>query len=57
MIRSKWIESVRERLVDLYTECDSTIASNTEMTTFERLQIQKRLKETIGYIDTKLKGK
>lgn len=57
MIRSKWIESVRERLADLYTECDSTIAGDTEMTTFERLQIQKRLKETIGYIDIKLKGK
>ena len=57
MIRSKWIESVRERLAGLYTECDSTIAGDTEMTTFERLQIQKRLKEIIGYIDIKLKGK
>ena len=57
MIRSKWIESVRERLADLYTECDSTLVGDTEMTTFEKFQIQKRLKETIGYIDTKLKGK
>lgn len=57
MIRSKWIESVRERLTDLYVECDSTIASDTEMTTFEKLQIQKRLKEIVGYIDMKLKGK
>ncbi len=57
MIRSKWIESVRERLSDLYTECDSSVACNTEMTTFEKLQIQKRLKEVVGYIDMKLKGK
>jgi hypothetical protein len=57
MIRSKWIESVRERLADMYVEYDSTIAKDTEMTTSQRFQIQKRLKELIGYIDVKLKGK
>ena len=57
MKRSKWIESVRERLVDIVVECNTTLADEAEMTTFEKLQIQKRLKETVGYIDTKLKGK
>ena len=57
MVRSKWIENVRDRLAEIHMECDSNIAADTEMTTFERLQIQKRLKETIGYIDIKLKGK
>ena len=38
-------------------ECDSNIAADTEMTTFERLQLQKKIKEAIGYIDTKLKNK
>lgn len=57
MKRSKWIESVRERLVNIVVECNTALADEAEMTTFEKLQIQKRLKETIGYIDTKFKGK
>ena len=57
MVRSKWIENVRDRLAEIHMECDSNIAADTEMTTFERLQLQKKIKEAIGYIDTKLKNK
>lgn len=58
MKKSKWIESVRDRLTELYIECDSSEAINdTEMSTFERLQLQKKLKEAIGYIDVRLARK
>ena len=55
MKQSKWIKDVRDRLTELHIECDSSRAiSDTEMSTFERLQLQKKLKEAIGYIDTRL---
>ena len=58
MKQSKWIKDVRDRLTELYIECDSNEAINdTEMSTFERLQLQKRLKEAIGYIDVRLARK
>ena len=58
MKRSKWIEEVREKLTELHIECDSSKAiSDTEMSTFERLQLQKKLKEAIGYIDVRLARK
>jgi hypothetical protein len=58
MKQSKWIEEVREKLTELHIECDSSAAINdTEMSTFERLQLQKRLKEAIGYIDVRLARK
>ena len=58
MKQSKWIKDVRDRLTEVYIECDSSEAINdTEMSTFERLQLQKRLKEAIGYIDVRLARK
>ena len=58
MKKSKWIENVRDRLTELHIECDSNEAINdTEMSTFERLQLQKRLKEAVGYIDVRLARK
>lgn len=58
MKQSKWIKDVRDRLTELYIECDSSEAINdAEMSTFERLQLQKRLKEAIGYIDVRLARK
>ena len=54
MRHCKWIDDTREALVDIHISCDSKAATEAEMTTFERLQIQKKLKEVIGYIDTHL---
>lgn len=57
MKQCKWITDTRETLVNIYVNCDSEAAAKAEMTTFERLQIQKRLKELVGYIDLHLAKK
>lgn len=55
MKKSKWIEGVRDRLCDILIECDSNAAINdTEMTSFQRQQLQRKVKEAIRYIDFKV---
>jgi hypothetical protein len=57
MTNSAWIKEVREQLCDIHMSCDSMAANSAEMTTFERLQLQKKLKEVIGYIDIRVARK
>ena len=54
MKHCKWIADTRNILANIHIDCDSRAAAEAEMTTFERLQIQKKIKEVIGYIDTHL---
>lgn len=56
MKKTKWIESVRNRLCDIFIECNAyNNISEAEMSSFQRNQLQRKIKEVIGYIDTKAK--
>lgn len=55
MIRHKWIVGVRNKLAELYWECDSCAAiEGSRLTSPEREKIKHYLEEAVKYIDTKL---
>lgn len=56
MIRDKWIIGVRNKIVNLYWECDSCAAiEGSLLTSKEREDLQSRMKKIVDYIDKKLK--
>lgn len=55
MIRHKWILKVRNQLAILAGECDSAAAiEGARMTESEREELQTRLRNAVGWIDSKL---
>ena len=55
MVREKWIIGVRNKLVNLYIECDSAAAiEGARMTEAERNKLKSLLKEAVLYIDKRL---
>lgn len=55
MIRHKWIIGVRNQLATLAMECDSAAAVNgAKMSNGERKELQTRLRNAVGWIDSKL---
>lgn len=55
MVRHKWIIGLRNKLSSLAGKCDSCAAiEGSKLTRQERDEIQKKLRETIKYIDDKL---
>lgn len=55
MIRDKWIIGARNKLVNLYMECDSCAAiEGACMTTDEREKLKGYLKKAVNYIDKQL---
>ena len=55
MIRHKWILKVRNSLANLAGECDSAAAiEGARMTESEREELQTRLRNAVGWIDSKL---
>lgn len=58
MIREKWIVGVRNKLVNLYMECDSCAAiEGAQMTSSEREDLKKLLKRSVDWIDKRIKVK
>ena len=56
MIRDKWIIGVRNKIVNLYWECDSCAAIEySQLTPKEREDLQSYMKKIVDYIDKKLK--
>lgn len=56
MIRDKWIVGVRNKLVNLYGECDSCAAiEGACMTEAEREALKKMLRKAVEWIDKKIK--
>lgn len=56
MIRDKWIIGVRNKIVNLYWECDSCAAiEGSQLTPKEREDLQSYMKKAVDYIDRKLK--
>lgn len=52
MIRHKWIIGVKNKLGALAMECDSAAAiEGARLTSAERANLQKHIRETIKYID------
>ena len=55
MIRDKWIVGVRNTLSSLAMECDSVAAIEcSRLTSSERNELQKKLREVRDMIDKKL---
>lgn len=55
MIRHKWIVGLRNKVAELAMECDSAAAiEGAKMTSSEREELQKRLRNAVEYIDGKL---
>lgn len=55
MERHKWILKVRNTLAGLAMECDSCAAiEGARLTTGERKELQTRLRNAVGWIDSKL---
>ena len=55
MIRHKWIVNLRNKVAELAMECDSCAAiEGVKMTSSEREDLQKRLRNAVDYIDGKL---
>ena len=56
MIRHKWILKVRNTLAMLAMECDSCAAiDGAKMNACEREALQKELRDTVKWIDSKMK--
>ena len=56
MIRHKWILKVRNTLAELAMECDSCAAiEGAKMNACEREDLQKKLRDTVKWIDSKIK--
>ena len=57
MIRDKWIIGFRNQLATLHGECDSCAAiDGSRLTSTEREELQKILKNAIDYVDKRLLG-
>ena len=55
MIRHKWIVGMRNKLSDLWMECDSCAAiEGAKMTSSEREELKKMLRKTVDWIDKKI---
>jgi len=55
MVREKWIIGVRNKLANLYIECDSAAAiDGARMTETEREDLKSLLAKAILYIDKQL---
>jgi len=55
MVREKWIVGVRNKLVNLYIECDSAAAiEGARMTETERKNLKSLLEKAVLYIDKQL---
>ena len=55
MVRHKWILKVRNQIASLALECDSAAAiEGAKMTRSERDELQTRLRNAVGWIDSKL---
>jgi len=55
MIRHKWIVGTRNKLAVLAGECDSAAAiEGAKMTSTERRELQKIIREAVSYIDKKI---
>jgi hypothetical protein len=58
MIRHKWILKVRNTLAELAMECDSCAAiEGAKMNVCEREDLQKQLRDTVKWIDNRIKVK
>jgi hypothetical protein len=58
MIRHKWILKVRNTLAELAMECDSCAAiEGAKMNACEREDLQKQLRDTVKWIDNRIKVK
>ena len=58
MVREKWIVGVRNKLVNLYAECDSCAAiEGAKMTPAEREKLKDMLKKAVDWIDKRIKVK
>lgn len=56
MVREKWIVGVRNKLSNLYGECDSCAAiEGACMSESEREDLKKLLKKAVSWIDKKIK--
>lgn len=55
MIREKWIVGVRNKLANLYGECDSCAAiEGACMTEAERDKLKDMLKKAVNWIDKRI---
>lgn len=55
MKRHKWIIGVRNKIANLAGECDSAAAiEGALMTRGEREELQRKLRDTVNWIDKKL---
>ena len=55
MIRHKWIVGVRNKLANLYGECDSCAAiEGACMTEIERDKLKDMLKKAVNWIDKRI---
>ena len=58
MVREKWIVGVRNTLTSLAMECDSVAAiEKAKMTKAERETLEKMLRKTIDWIDSRIQVK
>lgn len=56
MTRHKWIMKVRNQLASLAGECDSCAAiEGARMTAAERQALQQKLRDTVYWIDSRIK--
>lgn len=54
-MKLEWADKVKEALADLCIDCMSKEAvGDIRISTYERLTLQRKLREIIGFIDKKL---